>query len=110
MSAYDMLVKCGYSPAEASRISGQPIPRNVPKNLAEANEAKYSGDTLMSAEDRIMSKFDTSNLYGTIHDMCGVDNGDCTTRKSVYRRYKFGDGRFTKKHFMSKGFEDNVKK
>lgn len=115
MSSYDMLITCGYSPAEASKISGQPIPiRHLPPTkpqIAAANEAKYGSDTTMTAEERIMRRLDSSTTHGykVLRSMRG-ENGECTTRRGTYRRWKFGKGNIGSRQFERMGFRENVSK
>lgn len=100
MSSYEILIKCGYSKEEASRISGQPIPKDEPKPLkpyqaviAAINEAKYAD--VANIRDSFMCKQYGGNTYRDIR--AGSDNGDCTTRRGTYRKLKTGDGRFAVK-------------
>ena len=95
MSSYEILIKCGYSKEEASRISGQPIPL-TPKisktSVAARNEAKYA--EVANIRDSFISK-QYGNTYREIS--AGTDNGACTTRRGTYRKFKTGDGRFAVK-------------
>lgn len=92
MSSYEILIKCGYSKEEASRISGQPIPV-TPKvsqaSVAALNEAKYA--EIPNVRDSFLEKNYSGNTYRDIR-ACS-DNGDCTTRRGTYRKFKTGDGR-----------------
>ena len=96
MSSYEILIKCGYSKEEASRISGQPIP--VPPKVSQVsvaaiNEAKYA--EIPNVMDSFLEKNYSGNTYQDI--LAGSDNGDCTTRRGTYRKLKTGDGRFAVK-------------
>lgn len=90
MTSYEILIKCGYSKEEASRISGTPIPKVSQAEIAARNEAKYSG--VANIRDSILEKDYGGHTYRDIR--AGTDNGTCTTRRGTYRKLKTGDGRF----------------
>ncbi|MCQ2300818.1 MAG: hypothetical protein MJZ81_11935 [Bacteroidales bacterium] len=117
-NAYEMLVKCGYSTEDASRISGwHPSPTDVAAEkraerlrIAAENERRYGG---LRSELEDVSRFrgaDTSISfrYDTI-ERCKPDVGDCTTRKGVYRRLKYGKGNMTERSWIRAGFERNLR-
>lgn len=111
-NSYQILVRCGWTPSEASLISGyKPTQYELDafraaenKATAIANEEKYESAPA-SFEDRISNREDK---YVTIKRE-GVDNGDCTTRRGVYRRHKFGKGNKGFKAWLEEGFEENRK-
>ena len=73
---------------------------------ARAIEKKY-GETLTYADRMIGARCSsTSNLYSEIQSMAG-NNGDCTTRKGTWRKFKFGKGNIGKRGFEKQGFEEN---
>lgn len=107
MSAYEMLLACGYEPAEASRISGQPMPVRTQPEIAAANEAKYATASL-SAEERLMRRLGNATAHGykVLRGMQGL-NGTCTARRGTYRRFKFGNGTFGQAGYERRGFAQN---
>ena len=72
-----------------------------------ANEAKY-GDDAPTYADRMIDKFTNTHgrNYSAIEAMAG-HNGDCHSRKTTYRRFKFGKGSISRKGYLAQGFEEN---
>lgn len=76
------------------------------ESIADANERKY-GEQL-TYEDRLMAKTSESksNRYERIESMAG-NNGYCHSRKTTYRRLKFGRGNLSLSGYLKEGFEEN---
>ena len=77
------------------------------EEVAAANEAKY-GDGAPTYADRMIDKFTNTHgrNYSAIEAMAG-HNGDCHSRKTTYRRFKFGKGSISRKGYLAQGFEEN---
>ena len=75
---------------------------------AKSLEEKYGGSVTYA--DRLIDarSSSTSNLYSEIQAMAG-NNGDCTTRKGTWRRFKFGKGNIGKRGVEKQGFKENKK-
>ena len=73
---------------------------------AKSLEEKYGGSVTYA--DRMIGAraSSTSNLYSEIQAMAG-NNGDCTTRKGTWRKFKFGKGNIGKRAFEKQGFKEN---
>ena len=87
---------------KADRRQSEPV-----VSVADLNEQKYGGDQL-TYEDRLMAKTSESksNRYERIESMAG-NNGDCHSRKTTYRRLKFGRGNLSLSGYLKEGFEQN---
>ena len=79
------------------------------ESIADANERKY-GEQL-TYEDRLMDDKSEkkNNRYARIEGMAG-NNGDCHSRKTTYRRLKFGKGNIGRSGYLRQGFEQNANK
>lgn len=84
-------------------MSGTPIPYE--DTVAARNEAAYK-KALPTAADRLTERLQaTSNRnYSRIQELAG-SNGDCHSRKTTYRRKKFGKGNISEKGYLESGFE-----
>lgn len=105
MTSYEILVKCGYSPEEASRISGLKIPKTTQGEIARMNEERFGGQ--LTYEDRFLDK--RARPVMRVIEENKPDIGDCTTRKGVYRRMHFGAGNLSRKGWLKRGFAENLK-
>ena len=76
--------------------------------IAEQNEARYGRSK--SHFDRVMEKMSNASgkRYGEIEALAGK-NGDCHSRETTYRRWKFGAGNLSRKGWLKRGFEENRK-
>ena len=79
------------------------------KNGADANELKYGGQ--LTIVDRYLqssySSLNPQKRYSMIEEGRGT-NGDCHSRKTTYRRYKFGKGNVGRRGWLLKGFEQSA--
>ena len=101
MSAYEMLLKAGYTPEEAANISGWRPPVKSQREIAEENERKYSC-LGMSAEERIVERIEGNrrHVYEDIKNNNLVGAGICTTDRGYIRRCKYGKGNISKRKFL----------
>ena len=78
-------------------------------DVASVNERRYAG--VSSYVDRAIEKYSahtgsTSGRYDTIALSQGL-NGDCHSRKTTYRRFKFGKGSLSERGYLRSGFSEN---
>ena len=78
--------------------------------IADANEEKYGGEHGITYADRMIEKTSTatSKRYDEIESLVGT-NGDCHSRQTTYRRWKFGRGNLSKGGWEAQGFSENKK-
>lgn len=99
--------------AKALELLGEtrrPVPERVAREMRIAeNERKY-GNGQLTHTDRLMERLAHTGgrNYARIEALAGT-NGDCHSRKTTYRRMKFGSGRLTRKGWLEAGFEENTK-
>lgn len=76
------------------------------EKIAVRNEAKY--DASPTYADRMSSGLDLTRgrNYDAIESLAGT-NGDCHSRETTYRRYKFGKGTLSHKGWLRSGFQEN---
>lgn len=76
---------------------------------AAENEDRY-GESAPTYADRIMERMSNTRgkNYFEIEALAGR-NGKCHSRKTTYRRYKFGKGSVSRKGYLESGFEENKK-
>lgn len=89
MSVASILAKCGMSAEDVQKLAQKHMTKVQTRTLsvAEQNELKYEG--VETAEDR------WEKTHGSVYRaiQAGTDNGNCSTRRSTYRKLKTGDGR-----------------
>ena len=83
---------------------------NDQEDLASANERKYA-DVASPYADRAIEKYNahtgtSHGRYDTIALAQGL-NGDCHSRKTTYRRFKFGKGSLSELGYLRSGFSEN---
>ena len=83
---------------------------NDQEDLASANERKYA-DVASPYADRAIEKYNahtgtSHGRYDTIALAQGL-NGDCHSRKTTYRRFKFGKGSLSERGYLRNGFSEN---
>ena len=83
---------------------------NDQEDLASANERKYA-DVASPYADRAIEKYNahtgtSHGRYDTIALAQGT-NGDCHSRKTTYRRFKFGKGSLSERGYLRSGFSEN---
>lgn len=69
---------------------------------ARLMEEKYSGG--LTFADRLVQCRGISSRYGRIEALAGK-NGECHSRKTTYRRWKFGKGNVSRKGWLRQGFD-----
>lgn len=79
-------------------------------DIASANERKYA-DVAAPYADRAIEKYNahtgtSHGRYDTIALAQGL-NGDCHSRKTTYRRFKFGRGNISERGYLRSGFSEN---
>ena len=87
----------------------KPIPPDVEREMRIAeNERKYGGQ--LTHTDRIVDRLSLAHgrNYRRIESLAGT-NGECHSRKTTYRRFKFGKGNLSRKGWLKAGFDENRK-
>jgi hypothetical protein len=79
-------------------------------DVASANERRYAG--VVSYVDRAIDKYNahTGTAHGRYDTIAAAQgtNGDCHSRKTTYRRFKFGKGSISERGWMRQGFQQNT--
>lgn len=93
-----------------ARLEGSDVHGNDQDDLASANERKYA-DVAAPYADRAIEKYNahtgtSHGRYDTIALSQGL-NGDCHSRKTTYRRFKFGKGSLSERGYLRSGFSEN---
>lgn len=94
-----------------ARLEGRTISTGDDQDdIASANERKYAGVAAPYA-DRAIEKYNAHTgtahgRYDTISLAQGL-NGDCHSRKTTYRRFKFGKGSISERGYLKSGFSEN---
>lgn len=96
-----------------ARLEGRDVAQAQADNqddLASANERKYA-DVASPYADRAIEKYNahtgtSHGRYDTIALAQGL-NGDCHSRKTTYRRFKYGKGSLSERGYLRSGFIEN---